>query len=76
MRWWSEEREKQNVISPWFLKNQPLLYQAYVNHNEEAFELLLNYGAKIPIELLQVEANLDDYTYRILQRVFRPRTTA
>jgi Protein of unknown function (DUF1375). len=60
-----------NVISPWFLKNQPLLYQAYLNHNEEAFELLLNYGAKVPIELLQVEANLDDYTYRILQRVFR-----
>ena len=42
-----------------------------MNHNEEAFELLLNYGAKVPIELLQVEANLDDYTYRILQRVFR-----
>ena len=60
-----------NVNSPWFLNNQPLLYQAYLNHNEEAFELLLNYGAKIPIELLQVEANLDDYTYRILQRVFR-----
>ena len=60
-----------NVISPWFLKNQPLLYQAYLNHNEEAFELLLNYGAKVPIELLQVESNLDEYTYRILQRVFR-----
>ena len=33
--------------------------------------MLLNYGAKVPIELLQGEANLDDYTYRILQRVFR-----
>ena len=42
-----------------------------MNHNEAAFELLLNYGAKVPIELLQVEANLDEYTYRMLQRVFR-----
>ena len=60
-----------NVISPWFMEKEPLLYQAYVNHNEDAFELLLKYGAKIPIELLQVEENLDEYTYRMLQRVFR-----
>ena len=60
-----------NVISPWFLKRQPLLCQAYWNHNEEAFELLLNYGAKVPIELLQVESHLDEYTYRMLKRVFR-----
>ena len=60
-----------NVVSPWFLEKQPLLYQAYVNHNEEAFELLLNYGATVPFYLLQVEENLDEYTYRMLQRVFR-----
>ncbi len=60
-----------NVISPWFLEKEPLLYQAYVNHNEDAFELLLKYGATIPIKLLQVEENLDEYTYRMLQRVFR-----
>ena len=60
-----------NVISPWSMKRLPLLYQAYLNHNEEAFELLLNYGAKVPIELLQVESCLDEYTYRMLKRVFR-----
>ena len=60
-----------NVISPWFLEREPLLYQAYVNHNEAAFELLLNYGAMVPSKLLQVEENLDEYTYRMLQRVFR-----
>ncbi len=60
-----------NVISPWFLEKEPLLYQAYVNHNEDAFELLLKYGATIPIKLLQVEENMDEYTYRMLQRVFR-----
>ena len=69
-----EEKLKKGV-SPnnvdWFLKRQPLLYQAYLNHNEEAFDLLLNYGAKVPIELLQVESHLDEYTYRMLQRVFR-----
>ena len=60
-----------NVISRWFHERKPLLYQAYENHNEEAFELLLEYGAMVPIELLQVEDNLDEYTYRMLQRVFR-----
>ncbi len=60
-----------NVISRWFHKREPLLYQAYENHNEEAFELLLKYGAMVPMELLQVEDNLDEYTYRMLQRVFR-----
>ena len=69
-----EEKLKKG-ISPndvnWFLKRQPLLCQAYWNHNEKAFELLLNYGAKVPVELLQVESHLDEYTYRMLQRVFR-----
>ena len=60
-----------NVVSPWFHEREPLLYQAYENHHEEAFELLLNYGAKIPFTLLQVEENLDEFTYRMLQRVFR-----
>ena len=60
-----------NVITRWFHERKPLLYLAYENHNEEAFELLLEYGAMVPIELLQVEDNLDEYTYRMLQRVFR-----
>ena len=60
-----------NVVSRWFHEREPLLYQAYENHHEDAFELLLNYGAKIPFTLLQVEENLDEYTYRMLQRVFR-----
>ena len=66
-----KEGASPNVISPWFHDRKPLLYQAYVNHNEAAFELLLNYGATLPIELLQVEDNLDEYTYRMLQRAFR-----
>ena len=60
-----------NFISPWFHEREPLLYQAYKKHNEEAFELLLEYGAVVPMTLLQVEDNLDEYTYRMLQRVFR-----
>ncbi len=60
-----------NVISPWFHKREPLLYQAYVNRNEEAFELLLNYGAEVPFYLLQSEDKLDESTYRMLKRVFR-----
>ena len=66
-----KEGASPNVISPWFHDRKPLLYQAYVNHNEAAFDLLLNYGATLPIELLQVEDNLDEYTYRMLQRAFR-----
>ena len=60
-----------NVVSPWFHEREPLLYQAYENHNEEAFELLLKYGAIVPFHLLHSEDKLDESTYRMLQRVFR-----
>ena len=60
-----------NVVSPWFYEREPLLYQAYENHHEDAFELLLNYGAKVPFHLLQSEEKLDESTYKMLQRVFR-----
>ncbi len=60
-----------NVIAPWFHEREPLLYQAYENHNEEAFELLLKYGAIVPFHLLHSEDKLDESTYRMLQRVFR-----
>ena len=60
-----------NVVSPWFHEREPLLYQAYVNHNEDAFELLLNYGATVPFYLLHSEEKLDESTYRMLQRVFK-----
>ncbi|MBQ9367334.1 MAG: hypothetical protein IJT83_06095 [Victivallales bacterium] len=66
-----KEGASPNVVSPWFYEREPLLYQAYENHHEDAFELLLEYGAMVPMELLQVEDNLDEYTYRMLQRVFR-----
>ena len=43
-----------NAITPWFREKKPMAFIAFKKGKEDCFRLLLEHGAKIPFEILQI----------------------